>query len=217
MTFMAKNKKNNEILAIKKLKRNKNANEEEIKSELDNLKKLKHAYINKIYDYYIEDDSIYLLEEFCSEGNLLDKIQNGKIFPEFIVKIIMFEIFKALIYLKSKNLVHGNLKLQNILIELNDIKTNEKTNKKNKNINIKEDKFIKGINKDMQLIDTNINKLGTYYKFDFNQSDSIKVMNKKINDNQKKSESAQMSSGLRFNISRKNDDKLRAIPNLKYK
>ena len=89
--------------------------------------------------------------------------------------------------------------------------------KKNKNINIKEDKFIKGINKDMQLIDTNINKLGTYYKFDFNQSDSIKVMNKKINDNQKKSESAQMSSGLRFNISRKNDDKLRAIPNLKYK
>ena len=217
MTFMAKNKKNNEILAIKKLKRNKNANEEEIKSELDNLKKLKHAYINKIYDYYIEDDSIYLLEEFCSEGNLLDKIQNGKIFPEFIVKIIMFEIFKALIYLKSKNLVHGNLKIQNILIELNDIKTDEKTNKKNKNINIKEDKFIKGINKDMQLIDTNINKLGTYYKFDFNQSDSIKVMNKKINDNQKKSESAQMSSGLRFNISRKNDDKLRAIPNLKYK
>ena len=39
MTFMAKNKKNNEILAIKKLKRNKNANEEEIKSELDNIKK----------------------------------------------------------------------------------------------------------------------------------------------------------------------------------
>ena len=215
ITYMAKNKKNNEILAIKKLKRKKEANEEEIKSELDNLKKLNHAYINKIYDYYIEDDYIFLLEEFCSEGNLLDKIQNGKIFPEFIVKIIMFEIFKSLIYLKSKNLNHGNLKLENILIELNDIKANEKTNKKN--ISIKEDKFIKAINKDMQLIDTNINKFGTYYKYDFNHFDSIRVINKKINESQKKNESAQMSSGLRFNISKKNIDKLKAIPNLKYK
>ena len=214
-TYMAKNKKNNEILAIKKLKRKKESNEEEIKSELDNLKKLNHAYINKIYDYYIEDDYIFLLEEFCSEGNLLDKIQNGKIFPEFIVKIIMFEIFKSLIYLKSKNLNHGNLKLENILIELNDIKANEKTNKKN--ISIKEDKFIKAINKDMQLIDTNINKFGTYYKYDFNHFDSIRVINKKINESQKKNESAQMSSGLRFNISKKNIDKLKAIPNLKYK
>ena len=215
ITYMGKNKKNNEILAIKKLKRKKEANEEEIKSELDNLKKLNHAYINKIYDYYIEDDYIFLLEEFCSEGNLLDKIQNGKIFPEFIVKIIMFEIFKSLIYLKSKNLNHGNLKLENILIELNDIKANEKTNKKN--ISIKEDKFIKAINKDMQLIDTNINKFGTYYKYDFNHFDSIRVINKKINESQKKNESAQMSSGLRFNISRKNIDKLKAIPNLKYR
>ena len=214
-TYMAKNKKNNEILAIKKLKRKKESNEEEIKSELDNLKKLNHDYINKIYDYYIEDDYIFLLEEFCSEGNLLDKIQNGKIFPEFIVKIIMFEIFKSLIYLKSKNLNHGNLKLENILIELNDIKANEKTNKKN--ISIKEDKFIKAINKDMQLIDTNINKFGTYYKYDFNHFDSIRVINKKINESQKKNESAQMSSGLRFNISKKNIDKLKAIPNLKYK
>ena len=214
-TYMAKNKKNNEVLAIKKLKRKKEANEEEIKSELDNLKKLNHAYINKIYDYYIEDDYIFLLEEFCSEGNLLDKIQNGKIFPEFIVKIIMFEIFKSLIYLKSKNLNHGNLKLENILIELNDIKANEKINKKN--ISIKEDKFIKAINKDMQLIDTNINKFGTYYKYDFNHFDSIRVINKKINESQKKNESAQMSSGLRFNISRKNIDKLKAIPNLKYR
>ena len=214
-TYMAKNKKNNEILAIKKLKRKKESNEEEIKSELDNLKKLNHAYINKIYDYYIEDDYIFLLEEFCSEGNLLDKIQNGKIFPEFIVKIIMFEIFKSLIYLKSKNLNHGNLKLENILIELNDIKANEKTNKKN--ISIKEDKFIKAINKDMQLIDTNINKFGTYYKYDFNHFDSIRVINKKINESQKKNESAQMSSGLRFNISKKNIDKLKAIPNLKYR
>ena len=213
--YVVKNKNNNDIFALKKLKRNKLAKEDEIKYELEKLKQLKHAYINKIYDYYITDEFIFLLEEFCSEGNLLDKIQKGKMFPEFIVKIIMFEIFKSLIYLNSKSLTHGNLNLQNILVELNDIKKEEKVNKKS--LNAKEDKFIKAINKDMQLIYNNLHKHDTYINFDFKFGETIKLMNKKINESQKKSESAQMSTGLRFGFAKKGDEKLRAIPNLKYK
>ena len=155
--YMVKNKNNNDIFALKKLKRNKLAKEEEIKYELEKLKQLNHAYINKIYKDYITDEYVFLLEEFCSEGNLFDKIQKGKMFPEFIVKIIMFEIFKSLIYLNSKSLTHGNLKLENILVELNDIKIEEKVNKKQLNAN--EDKFIKAINSDMQLIYKNIQKI----------------------------------------------------------
>ena len=213
--YMVKNKNNNDIFALKKLKRNKLTKEEEIKYELEKLKQLNHAYINKIYKYYITDEYIFLLEEFCSEGNLFDKIQKGKMFPEFIVKIIMFEIFKSLIYLNSKSLTHGNLKLENILVELNDIKTEEKVNKKSLNAN--EDKFIKAINSDMKLIYRNLHKHDTYINFDFKLGETIKVMNKKINESQKKSESAQMSSGLRFGLAKKGDDKLRAIPNLKYR
>ena len=213
--YMVKNKNNNDIFALKKLKRNKLAKEEEIKYELEKLKQLNHAYINKIYKYYITDEYIFLLEEFCSEGNLFDKIQKGKMFPEFIVKIIMFEIFKSLIYLNSKSLTHGNLKLENILVELNDIKIEEKVNKKQLNAN--EDKFIKAINSDMQLIYKNIQKHDSYFNFDFKLGETIRVMNKKINESQKKSESAQMSSGLRFGLANKGDDKLRAIPNLKYR
>ena len=213
--YMVKNKNNNDIFALKKLKRNKLAKEEEIKYELEKLKQLNHAYINKIYKYYITDEYVFLLEEFCSEGNLFDKIQKGKMFPEFIVKIIMFEIFKSLIYLNSKSLTHGNLKLENILVELNDIKIEEKVNKKQLNAN--EDKFIKAINSDMQLIYKNIQKHDSYFNFDFKLGETIRVMNKKINESQKKSESAQMSSGLRFGLAKKGDDKLRAIPNLKYR
>ena len=213
--YIVKNKTNNEIFVLKKLRRNKLTKDDEITFELEKLKQLKHAYINRIYQYYITEESIFLLEEFCSEGNLFDKIQKGKMFPEFIVKIIMFEIFKSLIYLNSKNLCHGNLKLQNILIELNDIKVDEKTNKKKLANN--EDKFIKAINNDMKLICKNIQKHGSNYNFDFKEGDSIKIINKKINESQKKSESAQMSSGLRFGLAKKGDDKLRAIPNLKYK
>ena len=145
----------------------------------------------------------------------MDKIQKGKMFPEFIVKIIMFEIFKSLIYLNSKNIIHGNLKLENILIELNDIKPDKKTNKKN--LDYEEDKFINAINKDMFLIYKAIFNFGTNYKFEFKEENSIKMINKKINESQKKNESAQMSTGLRFGFSKKGDEKLRAIPNLKYK
>ena len=63
----------------------------EIKNEIEKYKQLNHAYLNSIYEYYITENYVFLLEEFCSEGNLLDKIQKGKMFPEFIVKIIMFE------------------------------------------------------------------------------------------------------------------------------
>jgi len=214
-TYIVKNKKDNYIYALKKIKKNKSIKDEEIKKEIEKFKQLNHAYINNIYEYYITDEFIFILEEFCSEGNILDKIQKGKMFPEFIVKIIMFEIFKSLIYLNSKNIIHGNLNLQNILIELNDIKPDKKTNKKN--LDYEEDKFIKAINKDMFLIYKAVLNFGTNYKFEFKEENSIKIINKKINESQKKSESAQMSTGLRFGFSKKSDDKLRAIPNLKYK
>ena len=214
-TYIVKNKKNNFVYALKKIKKNKTIKDEEIKKEIEKFKQLNHAYINNIYEYYITDEYIFILEEFCSEGNIFDKIQKGKMFPEFIVKIIMFEIFKSLIYLNSKNIIHGNLNLQNILIELNDIKPDKKTNKKN--LDYEEDNFIKAINKDMFLIYRAIFNFGTNYKFEFKEENSIKIINKKINESQKKSESAQMSTGLRFGFSKKSDDKLRAIPNLKYK
>ena len=213
--YIVKNKENKNNYILKKIKRNKLTGDEEIKNEIEKYKQLNHAYLNSIYEYYITENFVFLLEEFCSEGNLLDKIQKGKMFPEFIVKIIMFEIFKSLIYLNSKNLVHGNLKLENILIELNNLKSDKKVNKKN--IDYEEDEFIKAINKDMFLIYKNIHSLTSNYKFDFKEENSIKIINKKINESQKKSESAKMSTGLRFQVSKKSDDKLRAIPNLKYK
>ena len=211
--YLVKNKKNNDYFALKKIKRNKEVYDEDIKTEIEKFKQLNHAYINNIYEYYIKDKYIFILEEFCSEGNLLDKIQKGKMFPEFIVKIIMFEIFKALIYLNSKNMTHGNLKLQNILLESNDIKADKKTNKKSLEYN--EDKFINAINKDMLLLYKNIPNFVGNYKFDFKDEDSIKMINRKINESQKRSESAQ--TGLRFGLSKKTEDKLKAIPNLKFK
>ena len=212
--FIIKNKNEKGIFALKKIKRNTSSNlsEDDINKEIETLKQLNHAYINKIYEHYISDDYIFLIEDFCSEGNLQDKLKKITIFPEFIVKIIMFQIFKVLIFLGSKNIIHGNLKLENILIELNEINKEKKVNKKNLDFN--KDVFMKALDKDIGLINNNLGNKNANYKIDLKQVDSIRIINRKINESQKRVESS--SGGLRFAGILNKDDKLKAIPNLKY-
>ena len=216
--YIVKNKYDKNIFVLKKIKKDKTSDltDDDISKKIEGLKQLNHPYISKIYEHYISDDYIYLIEEFCSEGNLQDKLKKIKIFPEFIVKIVMFQIFKSLIYLGSKKMEHGNLKLENILIELNNINPEKKVNKKNYNFN--KDELIKAIDNDINLVNNGLSsKLSiTNYRFDIKQVDSIRMINKKINDSQKRVESSQLSPGLRFGSLKKTDDKLRAIPNLKY-
>ena len=213
--FLIKNKNDNNIYVLKKMKRNKslNLNDEETAKQIESLKQLNHSYINKIYEYYISNDYIFLIEDFCSEGSLKDKLDKIKIFPEFIVKIIMFQMFKCLIYLNSKNITHGNIKLENILLELNDAKKEKKIKK---DINFENDNLFKAINNDITIINNSLGNKNANYKIDIKQIDSIKLFNKKINESQKRVESNQISTHLRFGSLKNVDEKLRAIPNLKY-
>ena len=214
--FIIKNKNDKNIFVLKKLKKNKSLNlsKEELNQQIEFLKTLNHPYINKIYESYISDDYIFLIEDFCSEGNLKDKTDKIKILPEFVVKIIMFQMFKALIYLGSKNIVHGNLKLENILLEYNDMDKKKKINKKN--INFDKDIFIKAIDNDVDIINNALGNKTANYKIDIKQIDSIKIFNKKINESQKRVESSQVATKMRFGSLKNMEEKLRAIPNLKY-
>ena len=171
--FVVKHKRNKNIFALKKIKKNKSVelNDEEINKKIDVLKQLNHPYINKIHEYSITDDFIYIVEDFCSEGNLQDKMDKIKIFPEFVTKIIMFQIFKSLIYLGSKNLVHGNLKLENILLELNDIDNENKVNKKKTNFD--KDKYLKAIDNDVALLNKSLGNKKSNYRIDIKQIDSF--------------------------------------------
>ena len=210
--YVIKNKKDKNIYVLKKMKRNKESNldDDEIRKQIEALKQLNHSYINKIYEYLISDDYIFLIEDFCSEGNLQDKLNKIKIFPEFITKIIMFQIFKSLIYLGSKNVIHGNLKLENILLELNNINNQNKVNKKNEKFD--RDKFLKAIDDDVILINNALGNKNANYRIDIKQIDSLKLINKKINESQKRVESSQMSTGLSFGSLKNKEEKLKAIP-----
>ena len=97
------------------------------------MKKLDHPHIIKLFEFYIYDSNYYLINEFCTEGDLSEKMYKLKALPEQIVKIIMAQIFNAVLYLNNRGIIHGDLKLENILVDsyLDDGNKNEGKNESN--------------------------------------------------------------------------------------
>ena len=91
--------------------------DEDIIQEINILKKLEHPHIIKLFEFFTFKKNYYLINEFCTEGDLSEKLAQLRMFPEFIVKILMIQIFNAVMYLNKNCVIHGDLKLENIMID----------------------------------------------------------------------------------------------------
>ena len=109
--------------------------DEDIIQEINILKKLEHPHIIKLFEFYTFKKNYYLINEFCTDGDLSEKLSKLRMFPEFIVKILMIQIFNAVMYLNENCVIHGDLKLENIMIDSflnnNEIMNNKRDNKNN--------------------------------------------------------------------------------------
>ena len=114
--FLAYNTQTKEKVAIKKIyKSNEDLlNDGEILDEIEILKSLNHPDIVKIIEFYGTEDAYYIVNEYCSGGELFDKVENG--LSETQISVIFKQILSGLSYLHSNNIVHRDLKLENILI-----------------------------------------------------------------------------------------------------
>jgi len=131
--YKIKHRFTNQIRAMKiisrsQIKKNYTNNDDSVENEIDILKEISHPNIIKLYEVYRDENNYYLIDEFCSEGELLKYLIEFKKFPEYIVKKIMYEIFTAVGYLHINGIIHGDLKLENIMIDCNTI-TNEEEDK----------------------------------------------------------------------------------------
>ena len=84
--------------------------------EVTILKKLDHPNIMKIYECYVDKDNFYIISDFCDQGDLLGKLEKLGKMNEIVVKFLMEQILNAVAYLHSKNVLHGDIKLENILL-----------------------------------------------------------------------------------------------------
>ena len=90
---------------------------DEIIQEINILKSLDHPHIIKMFEFYVDDNNYYLVNEFCSEGDLGEKLGKIKYFTENVTKLLMFQIFNAVWYLHSNKVIHGDLKVENIMVD----------------------------------------------------------------------------------------------------
>ncbi|GMT02269.1 hypothetical protein PENTCL1PPCAC_24443 [Pristionchus entomophagus] len=92
--------------------------EQEIKGEADLLRKMNHPMIIGYYDYFTCTDSIAIVMQFAEGGTLENLIrdQRGVHFSEAIVLKYFTQILLGLEYMHSLNIVHRDLKTQNILL-----------------------------------------------------------------------------------------------------
>ena len=85
-------------------------------SEISILKKLDHPNIMKIYEFYEDEKNYYIISEFCDQGDLLGKMNKLHSMTELVVRFLMRQILDAVAYLHNRKVLHGDIKMENLLL-----------------------------------------------------------------------------------------------------
>ncbi|CAK75813.1 unnamed protein product (macronuclear) [Paramecium tetraurelia] len=88
--------------------------------ELDILTQLDHPNIIKVFEEYEDDMYYHFVMEYCSGGELLERIVEKGYIGESESKVIMQQLFSAINYLHSMGIAHRDLKPENILFASKD-------------------------------------------------------------------------------------------------
>ncbi|KAF6777667.1 hypothetical protein AHF37_03102 [Paragonimus kellicotti] len=119
--YLVKKRGSEQLVAVKcisKLKLSKRG-EDNLVSEIAILQKLEHPHIVRLLDFTWDSTKVYLYMEYCAGGDLSQFIRAKHRLPENLVRRFLRQLGLALQYLKSKNIVHMDLKPQNILLTSN--------------------------------------------------------------------------------------------------
>ena len=76
---------------------------------------MEHPDIVRIIESFNTKDSYVLVTEYCEGGELFDQVKNQ--LSETQIAVIFKQLLSGLAYLHSHNIVHRDLKLENILIQ----------------------------------------------------------------------------------------------------
>ncbi|CAG2178078.1 unnamed protein product, partial [Oppiella nova] len=102
-----------------------------IKQELYTLQKLKHPHIIQLLDHFmlVESDpkrksrhkriSLYIFMHFAPKGTLYDLLHKEGPFDEKDSRYWFAQMLSAMVYMHNKRIAHRDLKLQNVLLDVN--------------------------------------------------------------------------------------------------
>ncbi|KAG5490419.1 hypothetical protein JKF63_00539 [Porcisia hertigi] len=114
------------LFALKEIDRNRlrwRPLEAQLRWEINLQRTLRHPHIVRLYSYFITSDSISLVLEYCSGGTLLSRLRAAPQhrFSEKQASRYIRHVAKALVHLHGLGVAHRDLKLENVLVDADDI------------------------------------------------------------------------------------------------
>uniref|UniRef100_A0A4W6DMP6 Serine/threonine kinase 33 n=1 Tax=Lates calcarifer TaxID=8187 RepID=A0A4W6DMP6_LATCA len=85
--------------------------------EIEILKQMNHAHIIHLQEVYETPRMIYLVTELCAGGELTQLLKRKKFFTEDETRHIICSLADAVAYLHKRDIMHRDLKLENILVK----------------------------------------------------------------------------------------------------
>ena len=116
--FLGIHEETKEKVAIKQIPKSNEIEIKSIYSEIDIQKRLIHPYLCKMYCIIETNDYIFIVNEYCSGGEIF-KIISEKIdhFEEAEACKIFTQILSGLEYLHNNHICHRDIKLENMLFD----------------------------------------------------------------------------------------------------
>ena len=93
------------------------AEEQKLITGINILKQLDHPNIMKVYEYFNSENEMVIISELCTGGPLLKKLMRVRRFKDQIAANIMSQLFSVAECCHQKGIIHGHLKLEDVLIE----------------------------------------------------------------------------------------------------
>lgn len=115
-------KKEYALKMISKHERSTKIEKKMLKTEIKIHKELYHKNIIKMYNSFEDNFYVYILLELAEDDLFNIFLKNDYILSLNDVLKIAYQIIEGLIYLNSKNIVHGDIKMENILLVNNQYK-----------------------------------------------------------------------------------------------
>ncbi|KAH8258752.1 hypothetical protein KR038_007717, partial [Drosophila bunnanda] len=84
---------------------------------------LSHPCVVRMYNAVNGPKTVYILLEVMAGGDLLKRITSNTYLSENLCKLYFYQLCHAIKYIHDRNIIHRDLKLENILLETDDEET----------------------------------------------------------------------------------------------
>ncbi|KAJ3272564.1 Protein kinase [Terramyces sp. JEL0728] len=114
--YLAVNNKTQNIVAIKEMLMSRQPRKDMIINEINVMRDVVHPNIVNFVDCFLVKDSLWVLMEYMEGGMLTDIIDKHN-FTEPQIATICLETLRGLNHLHSKNIIHRDIKSDNVLLD----------------------------------------------------------------------------------------------------